>query len=272
MPIGLTDLKFTLPKIDYETEVATIAVSVGEHQVLDLFLQSLSTIVTKHKVMVVSNGSPEPSKQHMMDTLGKLFKNQGQIGFLHFDDNVGYPKAVAAAYKHLLEDCPNIKYVNVCNDDMIFPPNYWDVLEFYRDPRVGMAAVELIEPCTVSLVGDNEQIIKSWQFLADTKHAPFEPKLDRAVNGPWILSREVIDKVGGYIFDEAFSPTWCDDWDLYERLLIRGYYIGRTSSVYLYHWSCTTHKKLRDQSFKNTNWNEYHRRWKDGEFRKFINP
>ncbi|MDN4523632.1 glycosyltransferase family 2 protein [Fictibacillus fluitans] len=159
--------------------------------------------------------------------------------------------------RFLLED-PKIKYIVSLHNDMTFYPKWLERLinEYKHDDTIGK-----LSAANLNLYGNDNPVFAD-QFMNSNKNQYFPGN-----GGPWIMSRDVIDKVG--YFDESFVGCGgYEDWDYNNRVLNSGLKVMITNGSAVWHPGMGTRKHYDNSSDAITNANIYFHKW--GTFNPLV--
>lgn len=168
-----------------------------------------------YRLVVVDNASTDGT-QDLVRSLGiELLDNPAEV---HLS------RALNQGLRHLLAD-PRVRYACWVHNDMLFFRGWLDnLIHVAEHPEIGKLA-----PWNVS--GDPAQYDDAWAacFTAQHRHE-FHP----GNNCPWVMRREVVERVGP--FDERFIKCggW-EDWDYNNRVIDCGYRVGTTGASVIWH-------------------------------------
>lgn len=179
-------------------------------------------------------------------------------------EDQGQCKAVNAAAATV-----NTPWIMVSNDDMIYPPNWFDNLTSHMklepiqcvspqlvEPRKG--APTFIEYFCGGVGGDfNKQ--KFLEFAE--KHDSEDVVVRNGFNLPFLIEKNVWDLVGGY--DVAYDPWGSNsDSDLEYKLKLAGVQPVQNTGCLVYHYSNTSDTFLpKNHSFWERNWQYFIEKW-----------
>ena len=180
----------------------------------------------------------------------------------------GQCKAVNAAVSTV--DTP---WVLVTNDDMIYPPGWWEKLTDFHGQDVQCVSPKLVEPrpgaptFLVEFCGGAGGDFDKQKFL------DFVEQYDRSRNGgnrvfigpgfnlPYLIKKEVWDTVGGY--DVNYDPWGSNsDSDLEYKLKLAGVQMWQHHEALVYHFSQTSGTfNPENQGYWQQNWDYFIRKW-----------
>lgn len=171
----------------------------------------------------------------------------------------GQCKAVNAAIA-----MTNTPYVLISNDDMIYPPGWFDKIEVASgcmsarlvEPRRG--APTFIEYFCGGAGGDFDKE----KFYAFVKSDPdAEPRIKNGFNFPVLLDRRLWDTIGGY--DINYDPWGSNgDSDLEYKIRLAGVQPVQIQDWLVYHFSQTSGTfEPRNQAHWQENWEYFIKKW-----------
>ncbi len=169
-----------------------------------------------HRLLVVDNASADGTQAHVRSLGIELVENPRPVDLT---------VALNQGLRRLLAD-PGVRHVAWIHNDMLFFRGWLEglvaVVEERRD--IGKLA-----PWNVS--GDPARYDDAWaaRFMAAHREE-FIP----GNNCPWIMRRDVVERVG--LFDERFVQCggW-EDWDYNNRVLDAGFLVGTTGASVVWH-------------------------------------
>ena len=168
----------------------------------------------------------------------------------------------------------NTKYIMVSNDDMIYPPGWLEHLTAeiaIKDQQWNCICPKLVEPIKGAPTfiqqpfggagGDfNKAGFLKWVEERYKEHDPgfaYNP----GFNLPFLIKREIWDKVGGY--DINYDPWGSNsDSDLAYKIRLAGYQPKQQEHSYVYHFSQTSqtqHPENHEHWVKN--WEYFKEKW-----------
>lgn len=209
------------------------------------------------KIIVVTNGSEEiPVLPILSDKLTQVHvKEQGQC------------KAVNAAVATV--DTP---WVLVTNDDMVYPPGWWNKLTDFHNQEVACISPKLVEPrpgaptfLTEFCGGAGGDFDKD-KFFNFVKQYEQDLGGNRVIIGPgfnlpFLIKKELWDVVGGY--DVNYDPWGSNsDSDLEYKIKLAGVQSWQHQEALVYHFSQTSGTfEPRNQEYWNKNWQYFIDKW-----------
>lgn len=247
--INFSDLTIIIPTLNWGERAETKQIEFA----LRHCLESLAlTIPQLTKVIIVSNnGDPSPIPLYT----GGL--NYSRINIW----SQGQCKAVNAAVA-----TTNTKWIMVTNDDMIFPPNWVDKFTNVREKEIGCMSPILVEPrpgaptfIVDPIGGAGGDFDEEYFYL---KYADYKGNgLRNGFNLPFIMKRELWNKVGGY--DINYDPWGSNsDSDLEYKIKLAGIQPKQNTDCAVYHFSQTsgTFHPSR-QSYWQKNYDYFTNKW-----------
>lgn len=153
----------------------------------------------------------------------------------------GQCKAVNAAVA-----TTNTPWIFVTNDDMVYPPGWFEKLTKFSNPDIHCISPKLVEPrpgaptFIVEFCGGAGGDFDKQKFLNFVKNYK-DPKFDisRGFNLPFLITRELWNTVGGY--DINYDPWGSNsDSDLEYKIKLAGVQSYQDSHVLVYHFSQTS--------------------------------
>ncbi len=137
---------------------------------------------------------------------------------------VSLTQALNQGIQRFISD-PEVRFIAWIHNDMRFFPGWLEnLVRVVLRPEMGKLA-----PWNVS--GDPARYDDAWaaRFMAEHRDE-FHP----GNNCPWIMRREVVERVG--LFDERFIKCggW-EDWDYNNRVIDCGYQVGTTGASVIWH-------------------------------------
>ncbi len=187
-----------------------------------------------YRLLVVDNRSTDGTLD---------FLRRAGVEVIANPEEVSLTRALNQGLTALLGD-PRVEFLAWIHNDMLFFRGWLEgLVSVARRPEIGKLA-----PWNVS--GDPSQYTDEWaaRFMAEHREA-FLP----GNNCPWIMRREVVERVG--LFDERFIKCggW-EDWDYNNRVLDAGYLVGTTGASVVWHEGMGTrnHVDNRDACLHNS--------------------
>lgn len=225
--IEAKDCTIIIPHLAKETKETKFAL----HQCLT----SLRETVPDIKIIVANNGFPAG---------GYLYDiPEGEMIWM---TEQGQCKAVNAAAATI--DTP---WLLVTNDDMIYPPGWWEKLTDFHGQEVQCISPKLVEPrpgaptFLVEFCGGAGGDFDKGKFLAfvdqynRNREGGNRVIIGRGFNLPFLIKKEVWDTVGGY--DVNYDPWGSNsDSDLEYKLKLAGVQMWQHQDALVYHFSQTS--------------------------------
>ncbi|WP_018248558.1 glycosyltransferase family 2 protein [Orenia marismortui] len=203
----------------------------------------INSLNDKHKergieLIIVNNGSTDETASGI-EKLKKYYKNNPiEIIAVNLKENMGYPVGINLG----LAECRG-EIITVLNNDLIFPPGWFDGLSntTEKNEDIGMVAPYLSYACGPQNVGVKLDSFKeicdfSNKFIKKNSQKITYPL--RIIGACYTIKREVYDKIGGN--DLWFGIGICDDDDLSLRISLAGYKLAITGSSFVYHLGTIT--------------------------------
>jgi len=195
-----------------------------------------------HEILVVTNNGM-PKKPPIKGITWFHTEGQGQC----FAVNVGVRRS-------------KNDYVMIIDDDMIFPPNWEELIEKAKD--VEFLSGNLMEKAGSFLNNDCGRVedFNKFKFEEDAIKLK-EDKMENGFGFPLICKKEVWERVGGY--DIQYDP-WgsnCDS-DLEYKLMLAGIMPKRWKGVLFYHFAQVSGTFFPEQgSFHQGNIRKFEMKW-----------
>lgn len=230
--------------------------------------QSLKETVPDIRIIVVKNGL---TKCDHLRHIGIL--DQGQCKAVN---------AAAATVPSTSLRTGNTPWIFVTNDDMIYPPGWFEKLtdwfDGFRTPdgnEIMCISPQLVEPrkgAPTFLVefcggagGDFDK--QKWlefvekHFVKDPKFPDFEYPMTTGFNLPFLIKKELWDLIGGY--DINYDPWGSNgDSDLEYKIRLAGVQPYQNTNCIVYHFSQTSGTFHPDnQSYWQKNWDYFIEKW-----------
>lgn len=176
----------------------------------------------------------------------------------------GQCKAVNAAVA-----TTNTPWIMVSNDDMVYPKGWFDrLVKPLEEDDIQCISPKLIEPrpgaSTFEVFfaggagGDFDKA--KWNGFVDRYYQEFH-EVREGFNLPFLIKRELWDKVGGY--DINYDPWGSNsDSDLLYKIRLAGVQPYQNTNAIVYHFSMTSGTFNPDnQGSWNKNWNYFIEKW-----------
>ena len=199
-------------------------------QCTDSLMKTAFDIVNKEMGLIVATNGYDPA------TDGK----PNQVGDIHISFQ-GQCKAVNAAVA-----ITNTEWIFVSNDDMVYPPNWWEKLsDFVENNRqIKCISPNLVEPrpgappfvyFPCGGAGGDFDKDKFYKFADKYRHF----KLEEGFNLPFLMKRDLWNLIGGY--DINYDPWGSNsDSDLQTKIYLAGEKTWRYHNVIVYHFGQTS--------------------------------
>ena len=193
---------------------------------MKLTIESFKKTTNNIKLIVIDAESQDGSVEY-------LHKNN--IDVLKVKNN-GWAYANNKAIKYAFKKYPNLDYILLLNDDLIFNENGWlkklvNVGEKLRD--VGIIGCKLKYPD--GRVCNGKSYSEKFYALINIKNKNTKKGYVEAVIGAvFLIKREVIRKIG--LIDEVYLPFFYEETDFCERAVRKGYktyYVSNTNITHL---------------------------------------
>lgn len=173
----------------------------------------------------------------------------------------GQCKAVNAAVA-----ITNTPWIMVSNDDMIYPPGWFEKLVYALSPDVKCASPQLVEPRDGSptfikhFCGGSGGDFDKQKFF-DFIEKPRSLELRTGFNLPFLMKRELWDLVGGY--DINYDPWGSNgDSDLEYKIKLAGVQPYQNTACLVYHFSQTSGTfELQNQEYWHKNFAYFEQKW-----------
>lgn len=194
-----------------------------------------------YKLVVVDNASTDGSLEHLRRNGIPTLANAAEVSLA---------RALNQGLEHFLAD-PEVRFVAWIHNDMRFFPGWLgNLVAVAGRPEMGKVA-----PTNVK--GDPEQYSDAWasRFMAEHRDE-FRPGNDC----PWIMRREVIERVG--LFDERYIQCGgFEDWDYNNRVQDAGWLVGTTGASVVWHEGMGTRSHVDNREAGAHNAGVYARKW-----------
>lgn len=196
-----------------------------------------------YRLLVVDNHSSDGTLDFLREVGVDVLGNASEVSL---------SRALNQGIARLLGD-RGIAYVLWIHNDMRFFRGWLSgLVAAVQRPEIGKLA-----PWNVS--GDPSQYDDDWaaRFMAERRNE-FTP----GNNCPWIMRREVLERVGP--FDERFIKCGgYEDWDYNNRVVDCGYLVGTTGASVVWHEGMGTRKHVDNTDAARHNAAVYARKWGD---------
>ena len=164
----------------------------------------------------------------------------------------------------------NTKWVFVTNNDMIYPPGWWEKLMVGHSFDMACVSPKLIEPRPGAPTfevffaggagGDFDK--QKWEKFADEyMKADVHRPVRTGFNLPFLMRRDVFDLVGGY--DIEYSPWGASgDTDLQCKVELAGIKTYQNPNCIVYHFSQTSNTFLpENHGYWQKNYAYFEKKW-----------
>lgn len=195
-----------------------------------------------YKLVIVDNASTDGTISYLREKGYHIIENKQPVCLT---------VALNQGVRYLLSDT-GIQYIGWIHNDMTFYSKWLSRLVNYltRNPRIGKLA-----PVSLHLFGPNEANFAE-DFMLQNQGG-FYP----GNTCPWIMPREVIEKVG--LFDERFIQCGgYEDWDYNNRILQAGYEVIITQGSVVWHPAMGTRKNHDETDSAQFNSELYYQKWR----------
>lgn len=172
----------------------------------------------------------------------------------------------------------NTEWIFVTNDDMIYPPGWWEELtgwanNLYFDGG-GSEEIRCISPLLVEpqagsptfevyFCGGAGGDFNKQKFVvyAENRPTPVVPSIRTGFNLPFLIKRELWDTIGGY--DVNYDPWGSNgDSDLQYKIMLAGVQPYQNTNCAVYHFSQTSGTFHPDQrGYWDKNWHYFIEKW-----------
>lgn len=194
-----------------------------------------------YKLVIVDNASTDGTIPYLKEKRYHLIEN---------DRPVCLTVALNQGLRWLLSD-PAHEYIGWIHNDMTFYPNWLERLTALldRNKKTGKLA-----PCSLHLFGPDDPDFAE-EFMTQRADVCYPGNAC-----PWIMPREVIEKVG--LFDERFIKCGgYEDWDYNNRILEAGYEVMITQGSVVWHPAMGTRKNHDESESDRLNSRLYYEKW-----------
>lgn len=174
----------------------------------------------------------------------------------------GQCKAVNAAVA-----TTNTEWIFVTNDDMIYPPGWWEKLCIYDNHGQGCVSPKLVEPRSGAptfieyFCGGAGGDFDKEKFLDYVRKHEHGLGFNSGFNLPFLIRRDIWDTVGGY--DINYDPWGSNsDSDLEYKIKLAGIQPIQNQYCLVYHFSQTSGTfEPRNQEAWQKNWDYFIEKW-----------
>ena len=208
-----------------------IAIEYNYRAILKTTLETLNkTNYSNYKVIVVDADSKD-------DSIKFIKSNFKDFSILNVA-NLGWAYANNRGIEYALEKYPDLDYVILLNDDLIFNESEWLyklVLAAEKNKYIGVVGSKLLFP--------NGEIQHGHAYLSffgtfeNIKNKLKSSKSDYVryvIGAVFLIKREVFEQIG--LFDEIYLPFFVEETDFCERVFRNNYkvfYVGNTNITHL---------------------------------------
>lgn len=189
------------------------------------------------RIVVVDNASVEEERAALRDLLGAV----EQVEIVFSDRNLGYFSGLNLGIARLRQKYPDLAWMFVGNNDLIFPPNLLNHLMARQD---GLASHPVVSPDIVTIEGEHQNphvisgISRTREFFYDLYYANYylgclikwaAKKLGSVVDRPdesqWKVPRQIYQGHGAcYLltpkFFEQFEALWAPTFMMSEEYFL----------------------------------------------------
>lgn len=205
-------------------------------------LESLEKNTTPpYKLVIVDNASTDGTLSFLKEKEYHVIENKRPVCL---------SVALNQGLRRLLSD-PGNRYIGWIHNDMTFYPNWLQRLtdHLMHNPSVGKLA-----PVSLHLFGPDDPDFAE-EFMARHQGICYPGNAC-----PWIMPREVIEKVGE--FDERFVKCGgYEDWDYNNRILEAGFQVMITKGSVVWHPAMGTRKNRDESASARHNGKIYYEKW-----------
>lgn len=185
------------------------------------------------EIIIVNNGSTDQTADGIEELKTMYQSDYIDIIALNLQENMGYPVGINLG----LAKCSG-EIIAVLNNDLIFPPDWFDGLvnTLEMNQEIGMVAPYLSYASGPQNVGVRFDSIKeiynfAEKFMKENHQRTIHAL--RIIGACYVIRRETFNKIGGNDF--WFGIGICDDDDLSLRIAIAGYKLAIVGSSFVYH-------------------------------------
>ncbi|MEJ8545131.1 glycosyltransferase family 2 protein [Brevibacillus borstelensis] len=194
-----------------------------------------------YRLVIVDNASTDGTVAYLKENGYRLVENEQPVSLT---------EALNQGITYFLAD-PEITHIGWIHNDMEFYPKWLErLIDFLQDKKdIGKLA-----PVSLHLFGPNDPQFAE-EFMASNSGVSYPGN-----TCPWIMPREVIEKVG--LFDERFVKCGgYEDWDYNNRILEAGYNVLITQGSTVWHPAMGTRKNHDESESSGKNAELYFRKW-----------
>src|SRR4030067_28532 len=158
----------------------------------------------------------------------------------------------------------NTPWIMVSNDDMIYPPGWFEKL---TEPETPCVSPQLVEPkmgastFEMSFCGGAGGDFDKDKFFRFVKNYPDKGTVRNGFNTPFLIRRDIWETVGGY--DINYDPWGSNsDSDLLYKIRLAGIQPKQNTACKVYHFSQTSGTfESQHQDAWNDNWQYFINKW-----------
>ena len=220
-------------------------------------VETVPGVITRDRGLIVVTNGYNPA------TDGK----PNQVGDMHLVDQ-GQCKAVNAAVATV-----NTPWVLVTNDDMIYPPGWWEKLTDFHGQDVQCISPKLVEPRSgaptflVEFCGgaggdfDKQKFLDFVEQYDRSRKGGNKAIIGPGFNLPFLIKKELWDTIGGY--DVNYDPWGSNsDSDLEYKIKLAGVNMWQHQEALVYHFSQTSGTfNPENQGAWQRNWDYFIQKW-----------
>ena len=222
--------------------ICALIVNYNGSNLLNPCISAWRSSGTKGEIIVVDNGSNDDSLE--------VLKGFPEVTVLQSDKNLGF-----AGGNNLGLSRSKADYVLLLNNDTIVAPGFAEALSQYLDGHPGVGAVQ--GKMTLPRHGDVLDVCGSFLTAVGLPYhygyfKPDGPKYQKSYpvfsgKGACLMfRRELIEKIGGFLFDEDFF-CYYEESDFCHRVWLAGYEVHFVSSPPIQHLMGATGDRLLKQ-------------------------
>lgn len=214
--------------------VYIIIVNWNRRELLAECLHSIEghTSYPNFRVVVVDNGSTDGS-------LELVRKNHPRVEVIQNKVNVGFAKANNQAIKLSLKRGAN--YIFLLNNDTKIVQGDWltkMIWAFEANQSAGIMGCKLVYPDgriqhAGGIITVRGISAYGWGEFDDGTYAQMKD-VDYITGAAFMVKREIVEKIG--LFDEQFSPVYCEETDYCVRARMAGYRMVYNPAVTIVHY------------------------------------
>jgi hypothetical protein len=237
--------------------LSIIAVIIKNYEITQRFVSSIKQYTqANYELILIDNGSSDIN-------VINYIKEVASVSF-RFDETTDLAKAWN---KGIILSKGN--YVAIVNNDVIFPPNWFEPLKQVLDSN---AKAGMVSPMTYWILRDGYFKYKALKNLDKAFSRPFKlKKFKQLVWGEFCLfKRKALEDIGGYC--ELYKKFGAEDLEMAFQLYSKGYDIYIDPRVFVYHEGSASlnkingelREKINEENFKlfKSRWPKYTKHWK----------